>query len=88
MRRYEQNVIREFDTLDELREFDETYRNDTGSPLMESLARRFGCPQGAITGCRPWHVSGGQPEGFLFECAGRTYRCRYADGQVKAADER
>ncbi len=88
MRRYEQNVIREFDTLDELREFDETYRNDTGSPLMESLARRFGCPQGAITGCRPWHLSGGQPEGFLFECAGRTYRCRYADGQVEAADER
>lgn len=88
IRRYGKNTIREFDTLDELREFDETYRNDTGSPLMESLARHFGCPQEEITGCRPWHVSGGQPEDFLFEHASSTYRCYYKDGWVEPADGR
>ena len=83
IRRYPQNAIREFDTLDELRDFDGSYRNNTGSRLMESLAGRFNCPQEAITGCRPWRVESGLPEGFLFEYAGNTYSCRYVDGWLE-----
>ena len=38
IRRYPPNVIFEFDTLDELREFDTSYRTDTRSVILKEIA--------------------------------------------------
>ncbi len=51
-RRYEAGVIREFDSLEELRAFDERYLDDSGSETLRALARSLGCREGELTGIR------------------------------------
>lgn len=46
------NVL-EFESLDELRQFDERYINDTGNQVMEYLAHHLQVPQGSIHGILP-----------------------------------
>lgn len=41
--RYSRNDIYEFDSIDELREFDSTYINDTRSNILKKIAQRLGC---------------------------------------------
>lgn len=42
IRKYPSDYIFEFDTLDELREFDATYIEDTRSSILKSLALKLG----------------------------------------------
>lgn len=46
--RYGNNEIKEFDTLDELRLFDESYCNDTRSSVVKQIAEEFGVEQSCI----------------------------------------
>lgn len=48
--RYAPDDIEEFDSLDELREFDSSYRKDTRSEVIARLARRMNCGQEDLTG--------------------------------------
>ena len=48
----EKNVY-EFETLDELREFDESYKLETDNVMMKRIAETFGVPQGEIKGIFP-----------------------------------
>lgn len=41
--RYSDDEIKEFDTLDELREFDSSYMEDTRSKVIKDIARRLNC---------------------------------------------
>lgn len=50
--RYGDNVIREFDSLDELRLFDESYRENCGSGILAEVARRLSVSQSELYGFR------------------------------------
>ena len=41
MRKYPSDLIFEFDTLDELREFDRSYVNDTRSVILKGIAAKL-----------------------------------------------
>ncbi len=48
--RYKDGEIKEFDNLDELREFDASYVNDSRSKTIKMIANRLGCGESEMTG--------------------------------------
>ena len=56
--RYNTDEIKEFDTLDELREFDHSYVEDTRSATIKDIARRLCCREGDLTGFRKLAADG------------------------------
>lgn len=56
--RYEDGDIQEFDTLDELREFDRSYVEDTRSLTVKEIAGRLGCGEGNLAGFRKLAADG------------------------------
>lgn len=49
IRRYNDNDIQEFDSLDELRHFDRSYMTDTRSSIIKRIARRLECDESQLT---------------------------------------
>ena len=80
VRRYAPGVVNEFDTLDDLREFDPAYLGDTGSPIMRELAATLEVPQREIVGITPTKSASNEADGFEFDCCGKRYRYRYTIG--------
>lgn len=83
MRKYPPNYIFEFDSLDELRQFDGRYLEHSGSRLMEQIAVQLHCTESEIRHCRPWKRANGEIQGFLFELSSFMYGCRYENGQIE-----
>ena len=77
MRRYPADYIFEFDTLDELREFDNTYKNDTRSVIMKDIAARLGCAESGITGVSVYKTLDNSASGIFFDACGKRYRYDY-----------
>lgn len=46
--RYKEHEIEEFDSIDELRQFDETYINDTRSAIVKQIAKELDCQEGML----------------------------------------
>ena len=76
IRKYPPNVIYEFDTLDELRQFDQSYIDDTRSVILKDLADQLGIRQSQMTEV---HVlrHGIEAEGFSFNADGCRYEYDY-----------
>lgn len=75
IRKYDAHDIFEFDTLDELREFDETYRNNTRSAMLRRIATKLNVQEKDITHIAPIKTET-QKEmviGFSFDCNGINY---------------
>ena len=53
MKVYPENVIFEFDSLEELRQFDQYYVNNTHSRIIRNIALTLGCAESEITNFRP-----------------------------------
>lgn len=49
IRRFQPNIINEFDSLEELRKFDTSYIDDTRSMIIKKLCKRLGRKEGEIT---------------------------------------
>lgn len=47
--KYNINTIEEFDTLDELRLFDESYKEDTRSSVLKEISKKLSCREGELT---------------------------------------
>jgi CTP:phosphocholine cytidylyltransferase-like protein len=77
IRRYPADYIFEFDTLDELREFDNTYKNDTRSVIMKDIAARLGCAESGITGVSVYKTLDNSASGIYFDACGKRYRYDY-----------
>lgn len=56
--RYGEDEIKEFDTLDELREFDPSYVCNTRSRIIRDIACRLGCSEGTLTAFRKLAANG------------------------------
>lgn len=79
MRQYDDGVIFEFDTLDELRAFDTSYRNDTRSAILRHIAASLGCAERDLTDIHAYRDRGNDAAGFTFRLHGRHYAYSYAD---------
>lgn len=73
--RYGAGEIEEFDSLDELRRFDDSYRENTRSEVIRSLAERLECSEGELSGFKNIRHAGPEllfsfrkgPDTFIFD---------------------
>ena len=76
-------MIFEFDTLDELRVFDESYLGDTRSRILKAVASQIGCTEQDIMNVTAYKDVNNEAAGFHFACAGTAYSYGYADGELR-----
>lgn len=77
IRKYDEGVVFEFDTLDELREFDTTYVEDTRSEILKAVAAELGRHESDITEVTAYKDGTNEAAGFTFLCGGEKYRYSY-----------
>ena len=82
IRKYRSDVIFEFDTMDELRAFDMSYRTDTRSALIKKVAGELNVSEAEITGITALK-QGNAAAGFEFDCRGGHYRYLYDSGVLE-----
>lgn len=73
--RKENGIIYEFENLEELRQFDPKYENDSGSFAMQLVGRVFSVPESEIRRIRCLKA-GMTNNSWLFEIKGNSYICR------------
>ena len=76
IKKYDRTIIKEFDSLDELREFDENYLTNTQSPIFRNICKVLHCQENEISHIKPIKV-GLTNLSFLFECRGQKYVYRH-----------
>lgn len=79
IKKYNTGVIEEFDSIDELREFDEKYKTCTGSKVLREAAEKLNCPEERLTGMAPLKERG-EVIGFEFLCDEKEYQYFYKTG--------
>lgn len=82
MRKYPKEFIFEFDTLDELRAFDEAYWTDTGSFILKKCASLLGVEEKDIMNIKSFKDKNNAAAGFTFE-AGKKYRYFYETQEME-----
>lgn len=82
LRKYDDSVIYEFDSLEELREFDGTYKEHSGSRIMEYISGTLGCREGDIYSINPAKNADGSVSGIQFLAPGGAYQYDYAAGSI------
>ena len=82
LRKYDDSVIYEFDSLEELREFDGTYKEHSGSRIMEYISETLGCREGDIYSINPAKNADGSVSGIQFLAPGGAYQYDYAAGSI------
>lgn len=85
IREYPPDVIHEFDSLDELRQFDGSYLHDSHSQIMQNICRTLGCAEAEIVNCRP--VKDGSIGTFTFEVGAQSYLYRRSEQTADAIIE-
>lgn len=83
MRKYADDVVFEFDTLDELRVFDTTYVSDTRSAILKAIARQLGCAERDIREVLAYKDDTNAAAGFTFVVGEERYRYSYGDKIVR-----
>lgn len=78
---YSPDVICEFDSLAELRQFDDNYLNNTGSPIMQRLCHDLDCSEGEIQDIEPLKKSG-LVVGMTFVNKDATYKMYYENKEL------
>lgn len=81
IRKYTKKIIFEFDTLDELREFDHTYYDRTGSDILGKVSEMLQCKESDISNTKPISKDR-EVIGFGFLCAGKQYIYNYEEEKI------
>lgn len=76
IRKYPSDFIFEFDTLDELREFDTSYITNTRSEILKKVAGELGVEEKEIRSVKAFKDENNAAAGFTFE-TGKKYRYYY-----------
>ena len=71
-------VIYEFDSLEELREFDSKYLNDSGSKILSEIAKQLGTTEGNLLHFKPI-TKEDLSRGFTFVYGEKKYVCRISN---------
>lgn len=77
IRKYEENIVFEFDTLDELRCFDESYINDTRSQIIKDVVTQLKCQEKDICQMTAYKDDTNEAAGFTFVYSGEIYKYSY-----------
>lgn len=77
-KRVDDNIIHEFDSLEELREFDPKYVSDSGSAIMKRICKLLAVRENDIV--RIESLKKIKPSLFKFECLENTYICDVEPG--------
>ena len=80
---YPSDVIFEFDSLDELRKFDESYIKKTRSFIMENISKTLDCGEDEIFNFKPIK-EGLTNTSFVFEVKGKKYVYRHPGDGTEA----
>ena len=83
IRKYPPNTIFEFDTLDELRQFDPTYVTDTRSAILKEIAARLSCAEADIVDVRAYKTNDNAAAGIRFRAGGKRYMYPYQTGKLE-----
>ncbi len=85
IRKYPPDVIFEFDTMDELREFDESYKMDTRSNLLKQAAAQLGVTEESIVRIKSLKSANTSAAGFEFDCPKGHFSYMYDTGVLQKA---
>lgn len=80
IKKYDAECIWEFDSLEELRQFDQKYVNESGSGIMKEIAGHLRCKESDIREIVP--VQGGE-KGFHFSVCGNCYEYMYETKRIE-----
>lgn len=83
IRKYSSDVIFEFDTLDELREFDSSYCNNTRSKILKAVTAELNGEEQEISQVMAYKNGNNAAAGFTFCFRGEQYSYSYADKNVR-----
>jgi hypothetical protein len=75
--------IFEFDTLDELRQFDESYVSDTRSEIMKTIAKTLHCTEAELVDVHSYRKQDNAAGGICFSLHGVGYQYDYICKEVK-----
>lgn len=79
MRKYVDNMIFEFDSIEELRTFDPIYENCSGSSILADIAKYLKCDERELVDFTPEKNDDGEVKGFTFQAPSGKYRYIYFD---------
>jgi CTP:phosphocholine cytidylyltransferase-like protein len=77
IRRYSNDKIFEFDTLDELRKFDRSYVTNTRSSILKNISSRLGVSESNLTDIKAFKDKNNAAAGFTFKSKGEKYKYEY-----------
>lgn len=83
IRKYPDNKIFEFDTLDELRDFDDSYLENTCSGILKMVSSMLECREKDIINVQAYKSFDNAAAGFRFEVAGTFYEYDYVTEKVR-----
>jgi CTP:phosphocholine cytidylyltransferase-like protein len=83
IRKYSDDVIFEFDTLDELREFDRSYVTDTRSEILKFVAKELNCREEELLEVTAYKDDTNEAAGFTFHCRAEQYRYSYVEKNLR-----
>lgn len=76
IKKYSSGIIEEFDSLEELRSFDSSYIEHTGSAVLAEICKKIGCKESEIEKIIP-RKKNGEVIGFDFKCQSIKYEYQY-----------
>ena len=82
IRRYSVEDIYEFDSLEELREFDKSYLVSSGSVILQKIAEYLGCRESELKKIIPLKNQKGEVTGFQFQSPEGTHQYEYGTGKL------
>ncbi len=77
IRKYPSDVIFEFDTLDELRLFDESYVSDTRSDILKQVSKKLNCSEADIVNVTAYKTKDNSAAGMTFNVKDKKYQYTY-----------
>ena len=83
IRKYDSDVIFEFDTLDELREFDSSYVDNTCSVILKDVAAYLNCKERDIINVKSYKNSNNASAGFTFDVADDQFEYSYETKKIR-----
>ena len=86
IKKYPNDFIFEFDSLDELRTFDTSYVNDTRSPIIKSIAKALQVSESAIHQFKTIKSDTNEAIGFIFHVNDQVYHYLYEEKEIKEGE--
>ena len=78
LKKYDSEYIFEFDTLDELREFDKSYVEDARSIILKGIVEKLDVKESELKGFQAIKAADNHATGFKFACKEGMYLYDYA----------